>query len=186
LDTTDTSDFIAEVELVIDTLKEKRKQLERVIVLFQSKEKILDQFTAQYISIYELKNQLNRHLIKLSNEHLDQLTKIMSSTQLEECLEVMDQSLSQLIYSGHVLTIRDLHNVLNKIDSLIIELMSYVILVRKGDVTSRKDVESLIVNKVMPIWFGLAIIAIDVTMKSWASILGGLYTIYAVTTVSRK
>jgi len=162
----------------IEELKQQRHRFELLLVILRNSQPVLDRWTIQYLELSEMKREWGLKLVPLPQKEKKQLEQTLGSKTLAEYEKLIDESISQLVSEGRILTIAEMETLLTKIDVLIVELITYVNQMQQGKKTAIRSAKEVILKKVMPICFGLALIGVDIPVPNWSTIIGGGYIIY--------
>lgn len=178
-ESTNSHSRIDYIQAQIEALKRQRGRFERLIVILRAEQQLLDQWTVQYFAFLEMKRALGLKLISLPKDEMESLKEILGSETLEEYENFVNESLSELLLERRILTIAEMETVLAKIDELIVELIVYNQRIVQGEKEAIRHTKDLVLKKVVPIFVGLALIGVDITLKNWPTIISGGYIIYA-------
>lgn len=166
------------IEAQIEALKRQRQRFERLMIILRVRQQVLDQWTMQYFELLRMKHWLGLKLVSLPQNERELLEKVLGPKTLEEYEHLIDESITRLMQEGKILTIAEMEEILGQIDALIIELMTYVNQIQQGMKTAIVTARNIILKKVVPIGFGLALIGVDIPLQSWPTVIGGGYIIY--------
>lgn len=162
----------------IEELKQQRHRFELLMIILRNSQQVLDQWTTQYIGLLEMKREVGLKLISLPQKERESLKEVLGSKTLEEYDNIIDESISQLVSEGRILTIAEMETALAKIDALIVELITCVNQIQQGEKAATRSAKEIILKKVAPIGLGLALVGVDIPSQSWPTVIGGAYIIY--------
>jgi len=157
----------------IEELKQQRHRFELLMVILRNSQQVFDQWTTQYLEISEMKREQGVKLISLSQDERESLKEVLGSKVLEECDNLIDESISQLVSEGRILTIAEMGKILAQMDRLIVELITFVNRIQQGDKAASHTAKDIILKKVVPIGGGIALIALDIPSQNWTTIING-------------
>lgn len=125
-----------------------------------------------------MKHELGLKSISLPQNERKQLEQTLGSKTLEEYESLIEQSFTQLMQEGKILTIAEMQTGLAKIDAIIVELIAHVNQIKQGKKVAIRSAKDIILKKVVPICFGLALIGADIPLKSLPTMIVGGYIVY--------
>lgn len=157
----------------IEELKQQRHRFELLLVILRNSQQVLDRWTTQYLEISEMKREQGLKLISLSQVERESLKEVLGSKVLEEYDNLIDESISQLVSEGRILTIAEMEKILAQMDRLIVELITCVNRIQRGEKAATRTAKDIILKKVVPISGGIALIALDIPSQNWATIING-------------
>lgn len=166
------------IQAQIEALKRQRERFERLMIILRNNQQILDQLTIQYLELWEMKHELGLKSISLPQNERKQLEQTLGSKTLEEYESLIEQSFTQLMQEGKILTIAEMQTGLAKIDAIIVELIAHVNQIKQGKKVAIRSAKDIILKKVVPICFGLALIGADIPLKSLPTMIVGGYIVY--------
>lgn len=166
------------IQVQIEALKRQRKRFERLMIILHNNQQVLDQWIIQYLELWEMKHELGLKSISLPQNERKQLEQTLGSKTLEAYESLLDESLIQLMQEGKILTIAEMQTALAKIDAIIMELITYVNQIQQGKKVAIQRAKDIILDKVVPICFGLALIGANMPLKNLPTMIGGGYIIY--------
>lgn len=157
----------------IEELKQQRHRFELLAIILRNSQQVLDQWTTHYLEISEMKREQGLKLISLSQDERESLKEVLGSKVLEEYDNLIDESISQLVLEGRILTIAEMGKILAQMDRLIVELITCVNRIQQGEKAATRTAKDIILKKVVPIGGGIALIALDIPSQNWATVIGG-------------
>jgi hypothetical protein len=170
------------IQAQIEALKRQRERFERLMIILHHNQQVVDQLTIQYLELWEMKHELGLKLISLPQDERKQLEQTLGSKILEKYESLLDVSFTHLMQEGKILTIEEMKTALAKIDAIIMELITYVNQIQQGKKVAIQSAKDIILKKVLPICFGLALIGADIPLKNLPTMIGGGYIIYTAST----
>ena len=168
--------LIESIDVLLEALNEKRDSLVTLISILQPQQKILDNFGAQFIAFLKMRLASNRFAFDLPEDEMRLLKKNLGFDALLEYKKVMSDLTATLQYIDHPLTIAEMNNSLAIIDNLIVELTRLRQQMKKGNKATIDEVKALM-TKIVPVYIGVTIIAVNLYFQSFVSILGGILPI---------
>ena len=163
----------SEIAEQIEALKRQRERLERFISLLRTQRLLFDSWAAQLFDIMRLKRDIGACLLSLPLSESAVIERAFGSQELERNMLIANEALSRLIREERVLSLEEIEKMLASIDSLIETLSTSADELSKGQEVPNRRLRRLLINRVGPIGFGLALIAVNIPSLSWPSIIGG-------------
>lgn len=157
----------------IEELKQQRHRFELLMIILRNSQQVLDQWTTQYLELSEMKREQGLMLISLSQDERKSLREALGSKVLEEYNNLIDESISELLSEGRILTIAEMGKILAQMDRLIVELITCVNRIQQGEKVAIRTAKEIILKKVVPIGGGIALIALDIPSQNWVTVIGG-------------
>ena len=134
---------------------------------------MLDRITVYYVSLLKVKGSRP----SLPPKERDLIGQELGDQGLAEYDRLVEQFASSLSSSGFAPpTIMQTQNEISRLDDVIVELMR-LRKRSKPSVSALSGIKRIIAKVTTPIWIGSAVIALDISLQSWASILSGMYII---------
>ena len=170
------------IDRMIKELQGQRKDLELLMIMFARKERIFNSLIWQYFRLWQVKSELDKTLVVLSQEEKKYLeSELGLKRRFEYYEERMDYAIRK---HGELITIGETLALVNKIDELVVELKMHLNEHSKGAPEALPKIKDILRKKVGPLLFGIALIAADIPSCSLPTMMGGTYIIYNATVLN--
>ena len=164
---------VNQLEALIAALKKERDGLERRLVLLRSQENLLNDASRLYFNLVYLKREAGLEILELPPVQRKDLNNLLGPDIAARQLQEIEDQLHDLAKKGGHLKFAEIKGILEVIDGIIEMLQKQKKLIVEDGKSELKMGKKKFASNVIRVCGGSALIALDLPVQNWLSVVGG-------------